>query len=324
MRRTRNSPDFRSSPPVLRIGGLFVAASLMLVACGADSAPSSMGRPAVAPSRVASMSTPACGATARARAALPTVSVDEEDLVIGARDYAGEIGVSVEEARRRLLVIGSLGGLRAKLEAAERDTFAGLWWQHQPEFRLIVAFTRDGEETICPYIEGEPYEGIVEVRRVEATHAELLATREETQRLLDRLRGRLDREVIANIHTSANRIEIPIVHRDQFDDVLRESGIRLPEHVAVIAEGDRSLEPGRGRATAVSPRPATQIQLPTGEAEEPGGPSTQVPLSSELVERHGCCSVTIDLSTARRVDPTVAWPRAHTENMSPPRRALGA
>ncbi|MDP9380077.1 MAG: hypothetical protein M3Q29_07990 [Chloroflexota bacterium] len=231
--------------------------------------------------------------------------MDEEALAIGARDYAGEIGVSVEEARRRLLTMGTLGGLGEKLEAAERDTFAGLWWQHQPEFRLIVAFTRDGEETIRPYIEGEPYEGIVEVRRVAATHAELLTSREETLRLLDRLRDQLDREVIANIHTSANRVEIPIVDRDQFDDVLPESGMRLPEHVAVITEEDRSLEPGRGRATAVSPRPATQIQLPTGEAEEPGGPSTQVPLSGELVERDGCLRVRRGTGESY----VIVWPR---------------
>ncbi len=41
-----------------------------------------------------------------------------------------------------------------------------------------------------------------------------------------------------------------------------------------------------------------------------------------LDNRHGCCSVTIVLSPARRADPTVAWPGACTENVSLPRRAL--
>ena len=38
----------------------------------------------------------------------------------------------------------------------EKDTFAGLWIQHQPEHRFVVLVTHDGEETIRPYIEGEP------------------------------------------------------------------------------------------------------------------------------------------------------------------------
>ena len=32
------------------------------------------------------------------------------------------------------------------------DTFGGLWVQHEPEYRVIVAFTKDGEETIARYV----------------------------------------------------------------------------------------------------------------------------------------------------------------------------
>ncbi len=309
MHHTRNAPSFRSSPPILRIGGLFVAASVMLVACGADPPAPSSGQPASAATRAAPTPSPALADSALARAALPTAPVDEEALAIGARDYAGEIGVSVEEARRRLLTMGRLGGLRAKLEAAERDTFAGLWWQHAPEFRLVVAFTRDGEWTIRRYVEGEPYEDLVEVRSARATYAELLVAQEETLRLV----GKLDRRTTAEIDVENNRVEVPVYHRDWFDAALREAGIRLPEHVAVVILEDPSFEEGKGRPAAVRPGPARGIRLPMREAEESPMVRAPLPLDGELVERDGCLRV----RGGPGEDYLVVWPhgfRAATEH----------
>ncbi len=303
MRRTGNASGFRVYSPILPLGAL-IAACFLLAACGYDSAAPSSRQPAAAP-----MLTPARGATDPARAGLPTVLVDEEALAIGARDYAGEIGVSVEEARRRLLIMGTLGGLSGKLEAAERDTFAGLWWRHAPEFRLVVAFTRDGERTIRPYVEGEPYEDLVEVRSARATYTELLAAQEETLRLL----GRLERRTTAEIDVENNRVEVPVYHRDWFDAALREAGIRLPEHVAVVILEDPSFEEGKGRPAAVRPGPARGIRLPTQEAEESPMVRAPLPLDGELVERDGCLRV----RGGPGEDYLVVWPhgfRAATEH----------
>ncbi len=68
--------------------------------------------------------------------------------------YAKDQDVPLEEAVRRLQLQESVGKLGAELEANERDTFAGLWIEHEPEYRVVAAFTRDGEETIRPYVEG--------------------------------------------------------------------------------------------------------------------------------------------------------------------------
>ena len=51
------------------------------------------------------------------------------------------------------------------MEANEQPTFGGLWIQHKPEFKAVVAFTRDGEETVRPYIQGTSLADMVEVRR---------------------------------------------------------------------------------------------------------------------------------------------------------------
>ncbi len=75
---------------------------------------------------------------------------------------------------RRLQLQESVGKLGAELEANERDTFAGLWIEHEPEYRVVAAFTRDGEETIRPYVEG----GLLEDSEASATLAELQEAQE--------------------------------------------------------------------------------------------------------------------------------------------------
>ena len=65
-----------------------------------------------------------------------------------ARMYAKDYGVPLEEAVRRLRLQNALPRLEPELRKKEADTFAGLWIQHEPDFRLVVLFTRDGEKTI--------------------------------------------------------------------------------------------------------------------------------------------------------------------------------
>src|SRR5687767_8522623 len=71
-------------------------------------------------------------------------------------------GVSTDEApRRSSLDISDLNQLLQKQETA---TFAGLWIQHVPDYRVYAAFTHDGQKAIQPYLENTDLEGIVEVR----------------------------------------------------------------------------------------------------------------------------------------------------------------
>ena len=45
-----------------------------------------------------------------------------------------------------------LGSWARSWRRNERDTFAGLRIQHQPDFRVIVEFTSGGEETMARYL----------------------------------------------------------------------------------------------------------------------------------------------------------------------------
>lgn len=72
----------------------------------------------------------------------------EEALRRDVQQYAEEMGVSLDEAMRRFQYMDDIGELNATLNAHEQDTFAGLWVEHQPEFRVIVLFTgRDADRS---------------------------------------------------------------------------------------------------------------------------------------------------------------------------------
>ena len=187
----------------------------------------------------ATLTPPAVETTAGVVSVTPT---PEEVLILlpspaevrDAKVYAADQGIGLDEALRRLRQQHAIGGLGAKLAGNERDTFAGLWIQHQPEFRVIVQFTRDGEKTLRPYIENEPWAGIIEVRTASATLAELGYIRSETRRALDKL----DFGVRLKSNVIENRVEVHVTDRTWFEGVLREADIQLPDEVVlVVVEG---------------------------------------------------------------------------------------
>lgn len=84
--------------------------------------------------------------------------------------YARAYCVPVEEAERRMEIqnrgaIGpatepggpagpppdSIAYVNQQLQENEADTLAGLWIRHEPDYRVMVAFTRDGPETLAEY-----------------------------------------------------------------------------------------------------------------------------------------------------------------------------
>jgi hypothetical protein len=159
------------------------------------------------------------------------VSVEVSDaLRRDAEAMAEDLGISVDEAIHRLKLQDPIGTLGAELERLEADTFAGLWIQHEPEYRVVVAFTRNGEETIQPYVEDTPLADLIEVRTAKATYEELKAAQQEAHRLLDEL----GLSSASGINIEENRVEVYVTDRSLFDTTLREANIQLPDHVEVI------------------------------------------------------------------------------------------
>ena len=126
--------------------------------------------------------------------------------------------------------------LNAELTEKEGATFAGLWLEHEPEFRVFVRFTRDGLQTLQPYIEGGPLEGMVQVLGADATLEQLILAHQEAMREIDKL----GIDVTSALDVVENRVAVFVADAAWFQAQLDDAGIRLPEHVELVAAGGRS------------------------------------------------------------------------------------
>jgi hypothetical protein len=145
--------------------------------------------------------------------------------------YANDLGVDVDEAACRLSLQEPIGKLNACLTGEEKDTFAGLWIEHEPSYQVFVAFTRDGEDTLAPYITGSAPEDIVKVRSVAVTVEELQAIQAETDRLL----RPLNTPFSSGINIQENIVELYITDLEAFDASIQDHDIELPKHLSVVA-----------------------------------------------------------------------------------------
>jgi hypothetical protein len=165
----------------------------------------------------------------------PRILSGEEARRQHARWYARDYGVSLDEAIRRLEMQDDRlpADLERELKKSEGEAYAGLWLRH-PDYGLTVATAGDPEamkQKIEPFVAGTKWEGTVNVKRVEASMKELNAARAETQNIVDRLG--ISR-VSSDLNVFKNRAEFYVPDRAKFERRLAASGLKLPEHVAII------------------------------------------------------------------------------------------
>jgi len=162
----------------------------------------------------------------------PTAGIPEPLRQV-AEEMATSWGLSVEEAYQRLRVEDPIGTLQVELAEWEADTFAGLWIEHEPQYRVVVAFTRDGEKTLKPYLEVRSIPGLT-LRKARFTYAELEAMQAQAMRELDKL----DFHVDVSISVQNNQVEMYVSDREWFESELRRVGARLPQEVEfIVVEG---------------------------------------------------------------------------------------
>ena len=151
-------------------------------------------------------------------------------LARDAQMYAEQFGVDLSEAITRLTLQEPIGVLGAELEAREADTLAGLWIQNEPEYRVVVAFTRDGESTIGKYVQDGPLADIIEVRTADATLRDLIQAQSKASQIVAGVGFQLS----SGINVIENRVEIYTSDRAQLEEALREGGKTLPAHVQIV------------------------------------------------------------------------------------------
>jgi len=156
-----------------------------------------------------------------------------EALLTDAGFYAQHEGVSLDEAVRRFELMDEVGPLGAALEQNESATLAGHWIEHQPEFKVVVVFTRDGEETMKKYVaEGSPLWEVLEIRTIEGqvTEAQLQAEQQQLIALL----GRLELPCSSDTDIKKGVVNVYVGDKKLFDETLASAGATLPPHVVPV------------------------------------------------------------------------------------------
>lgn len=203
-----------------------------------------------------------------------------DSLRLSAEMMARDLGISVEEAIARLQQQELISELNAQLEQNEADTFAGLWIQQEPNYRIVVAFTQNGEETIRPYVANSPLADLIDVRSAQATYTELQATQETVYQQLSSLGLAVD----SAINIQENRVEVYVTDRALFDATLRRAKIQLPKHVETIT----LYQPlGENPPFPVTPDPS--ISLP--QLRTRSGSFMTALMQGELIVQNGCLRV---------------------------------
>ncbi len=160
--------------------------------------------------------------------AVPPETTENPD----AAAYAEDQGISLEEANRRLALQDEIGELGAALEANEADTFAGLWIQHEPEYKVVVAFVGDtGEGVIRPYLQTYPaLADIIELRTAQYTLAELLDAQQESFDIVAQLEPM---SIAGGVDVMQNRVYLTVGNPGVFLQLVAQAGYELPSMVDV-------------------------------------------------------------------------------------------
>lgn len=147
----------------------------------------------------------------------------------GVESYAKFHNMTLEEAARRTNLQILIGQLDAWLTEYEKATFAGLWIEHSPDFRVVIVFTDRGNETIKRHLPPE-LKDIVEVRGAETSLAELRSIQENTGKDLEKLS--IDSQ--SQVDVFQNRVIFFVVDRERFDTAIRDGGLVLSPKVDVV------------------------------------------------------------------------------------------
>jgi hypothetical protein len=207
-------------------------------------------------------------------------------LQADAAEYARQTGVSQEEALRRLNLQDEFGGLNALLQSKESQTFSGSWIQHEPDYRLVVAFTQDGEQTIQPYLEGKSWADLVEIMTFSHSLAELKTAQQQAMKIANTL----NIPITSGIVVRENRVNVVVGNPELFLEEVHAAGLELPEPVEVVAiDPDNLTDTLRGEVETYQGPQGQTIYFP----KQPPSNSYMTALleGTLILDENGCLSV---------------------------------
>lgn len=155
---------------------------------------------------------------------------DDGALARDAQQYADDYGVSLDEAKRRLLLQDEIGALDVRLAADEKDTFGGLWIEHGTDFVVKAGFTGDGADALSRQEKSDGLETPLRVVSVDATYDILLAQQGTAAQTVNSVGVNAD----LGIKVSDSTVEVYVLDADELEDALADAGVTLPSRAVVV------------------------------------------------------------------------------------------
>lgn len=149
-------------------------------------------------------------------------------VVDAAVPYASYHDVSIEEARTRVALQEEMRAIYSEIQNA--DTFAGLWLEHTPSFKVVVQFTGGADQMLNGYSISPELESIIEVRVVPVSLEELKEAQAEVALLIKDFQA----EIHHDINLAENRVEIYVADPGALTSYLEATDVVLPDNVQVI------------------------------------------------------------------------------------------
>lgn len=219
-----------------------------------------------------------------------------------AQYYADDFGVSLEEANRRLQQQEALGTLAEMLRTNEADSFAGLWIEHEPAYKIVIAVVGDGDAVIRPYLTNLSFADDVEIRPAQHTLAELEAAQQEAFAIIDQLDSL---SIGGGIDVKTNQVVLTVGNPDLFLDAVAAAGYTLPPLVVVEPINPNNIpESNQGGVTEYSGPDGQTIYFPR-QAPTIGGMAAL--LEGRLIlDENGCLRVQPEDASFKDA-PVVVW-----------------
>lgn len=167
--------------------------------------------------------------------------------------YAQHYDVTESKAVERLKLQDDAGDLNAILATREQDRFAGMWIEHQPEFKVVVQLTSPlSKQAMADYLQHTRLADTVELRTADYSVDEL----NQQQALMRQLAAQFRLKMDSEIDVRTNRVNIYTLDADSLQGAFDTAGIRLPaavtvKPVAVLAEPE-VLRGGSGLTTCTA------------------------------------------------------------------------
>jgi hypothetical protein len=169
--------------------------------------------------------------------------------------YAEEYQLTLDQALYRMHQMELISSLNHQLLTEEGESFGGLWLIHEPELRLHIAFTENGEATAKHYINPDMHKDLRKIAVIEyapISYQELLREHKAADSMLKSIG--VDHDILLDVTTSSNILLV--LDSDELYATMKSTANELPSSVRVV-EVDQLSAPEADLYGGLSTTPCT-------------------------------------------------------------------